>query len=159
VKPVKNSGVAELRAMLAASSDRVIELLAVLTTAESARAEAELKRDEARDHWIANADEVRKEWERAEKAEAHNTLLLTELRNARYWIAAALVPAPRVRKGLLSNIDAAIRLAAPLPEKPLCISCGEPATEKAGKGGGTGSDLCARCWRDEFSDPGADHGE
>jgi hypothetical protein len=48
---------------------------------------------------------------------------------------------------------------APLPEKPLCISCGEPATEKAGKGGGTGSDLCARCWRDEFSDPGADHGE
>jgi hypothetical protein len=43
----------------------------------------------------------------------------------------------------------------PLPEKPLCISCGEPATEKAGKGGGTGSDLCARCWRDEFSDPGA----
>jgi hypothetical protein len=45
------------------------------------------------------------------------------------------------------------RRFAPLPEKPLCISCGEPATEKAGKGGGTGSDLCARCWRDEFSDP------
>ena len=39
-------------------------------------------------------------------------------------------------------------------EPKMCITCEtEPATKDAGKSGNPGTLFCAKCWRDEFTDP------